>query len=389
MPTHLPLIAAAGFISIGMFRLTDPLLPAIAEEFSSSIGSVAMTVTAFTLGYGMFQLVYGPLGDRIGKLRVMAAALMVAALAAAACTWAGSVAALTALRFAGGMAAGAIVPLAIAHIGDTVAYGARQTAIGHFLAATVTGQIVGGSLAGMFAEYFGWRLAFLAFGIAGMAIAARIGMVAARLPRPATPGPGHVRITHLALLRRRDTRVVWGGVFLEGCFVMGAVPYAGAALRHQFGLDYFTIGLILGSFGVGGLLYSASVRWLVTNLGERGMVMVGGVLVTLSYALLATAAQWQVYILALALVGGGFFCMHSTLQTRGTELAPQARGTAMSGFALSLFMGQGVGVYVVSHLVDGPGYGVAFAVAGIGTALIAFGLWIMLAAHKPATDARH
>jgi predicted MFS family arabinose efflux permease len=385
MSTHFPLLCAAGFISIGMFRLTDPLLPAIAEEFSSSIGSVAMTVTAFTLGYGMFQLVYGPLGDRIGKLRVMAAALMVAALAAAACAWAGSVAALTALRFAGGMAAGAIVPLAIAHIGDTVSYGARQTTIGHFLAATVTGQIVGGSLAGMFAEFFGWRLAFLAFGIAGMAVAARIGLAAMRMPRPATPGAGHVKVTHLALLGRRDTRVVWGGVFLEGCFVMGAMPYAGAALRHQFGLDYLTIGLILGSFGVGGLLYSASVRWLVANLGERGMVVLGGVLVTLSYVLLATAAFWQTYILALALVGGGFFCMHSTLQTRGTELAPQARGTAMSGFALSLFLGQGAGVYGISHLVDGPGYGPAFAAAGAGSALVAAWLCIMLAARRPAT----
>ena len=85
MPTHLLLLGAAGFISIGMFRLTDPLLPAIADDFGSTVGNVAMTITAFTLGYGMLQLIYGPLGDRIGKLRVMAAGLLVTALSTAAC----------------------------------------------------------------------------------------------------------------------------------------------------------------------------------------------------------------------------------------------------------------------------------------------------------------
>ena len=71
---------AAGFISMATFRLTDPLLPAIADEFHVSIGRVAMTVTAFTLGYGLLQLVYGPLGDRIGKLRVMSGALPLTSL---------------------------------------------------------------------------------------------------------------------------------------------------------------------------------------------------------------------------------------------------------------------------------------------------------------------
>ena len=83
--------------------------------------------------------------------------------------------------------AGAIALLALAHIGDTVPYEARQATIGQFLAATMMGQIVGGSLAGMFAEFFGWRLAFIAFGIAGIAVAliaaALYGRVATRTLR--------------------------------------------------------------------------------------------------------------------------------------------------------------------------------------------------------------
>lgn len=382
MSTHFPLLCAAGFISVGMFRLTDPLLPAIAADFGASIGSVAMTVTAFTMGYGIFQLVYGPIGDRIGKLRVMAISLLLSAGATTACAWTGSVASLSALRFLSGMTAGAMVPLALAHIGDTVTYETRQTIIGHFLAATVSGQIVGGGLAGMFAEFFGWRLAFVAFGVAGIAVAVRIGVAASGILRPVAAGHEHAGITHLVLLRQTNTRVVWGAVFLEGCFALGAVPYAGASLKENFGLDYFSIGLVLGSFGVGGLIYSAAVRWLVANLGERGMVVLGGALVTSSYLLLAIASHWRLFVLALTLIGGGFFCMHSTLQIRGTELAPRARGTAMSGFSLCLFMGQGAGVFAMGYIVDGPGYAVAFATAGAGVALIAAWLFTALPARR-------
>jgi len=379
MSTHLVLIGAAGFISIGMFRLTDPLLPAIADEFGTTVGNVAMTITAFTVGYGLLQLTYGPLGDRVGKLRVMAAGLLLMALSTAACAWTDSVTSLAVLRFLSGVTAGAIAPLALAHIGDTVPYETRQATIGHFLAATMMGQIVGGSLAGMFAEFFGWRLAFIAFGIAGVAVAARLAVVAIRAPLPRASGARPAGITHLIMLRQLNTRLVWGVVLLEGCFVLGAVPFAGAALKHTFGLDYLTIGLVLAGFGIGGIVYSVCVRWLIATLGELGMIATGGALITASYAVIAFTPLWQVYVPALALIGCGFFCMHGTLQIRGTELAPQARGTAMSGFSFCLFVGQGLGVFLLSLVVDGPGYVTAFAISAAAVALIAAALYALVA----------
>ena len=222
MSTHLALIGAAGFISMAIFRLTDTLLPALAEEFHVSVGQVATAVTAFTLGYGLLQLAYGPLADRIGKLRVMSGALAVTALLTAACAWVDGVVSLIVLRFLSGMAAGAVVPLSIAHIGDTVVYGSRQATIGRYLAATSMGQIVGGSLAGLFTDYFGWRLAFIALGAAALAIAVRVGQTAAAPRDPAERvSADAVLITHRQLLGSRATRIVWGAVFVEGALVLG------------------------------------------------------------------------------------------------------------------------------------------------------------------------
>lgn len=295
MSTHLALIGAAGFISMAAFRVTDPLPPAIADEFHVSIGRVAMTVTAFTVGYGVLQLV--------GKVRVMSGALALTGLLTTACALTPDVLTLTALRFAGGMAAGAMVPLSIAHIGDTVLYGSRQATIARFLAATTMGQVIGGSLAGLFAEYFGWRLSFVVLGAAGLAIAIPMARLSARLPRPVHAQSAAARVTHWCLLEQRNTRIVWGAVFVEGLLVLGAIPYAGAYLKHVYSLDYLTIGLVLGCFGLGGASYSFVVRWLIAHLGERRMVIAGGATVCASYGLMTLASSWLLFAPALALIG--------------------------------------------------------------------------------------
>ena len=43
------------------------LLPQVAAGFSTTIGSAAIIVTAFTVGYGLFQLVFGPVGEATSR----------------------------------------------------------------------------------------------------------------------------------------------------------------------------------------------------------------------------------------------------------------------------------------------------------------------------------
>jgi predicted MFS family arabinose efflux permease len=94
------------------------------------------------------------------------------------------------------------------------------------------------------------------------------------------------------------------------------------------------------------------------------------------------AGSWPLFIPALFVIGLGFFTMHSTLQIRATELAPQARGTALSGFSFFLFLGQSVGVSIIGYIVDGPGYAYAFGAASIGVAVLAGWLYRALPTRK-------
>ena len=65
------------------------------------------------------------------------------------------------------------------------------------------------------------------------------------------------------------------------------------------------------------------------------------------------------------LIGGGFPICHSVLQTRGTEIAPEARGTAISFFVFALFMGGALGTAALGLVLDARGFGPAFTVAGV------------------------
>jgi MFS family permease len=68
------LLSLAAFASAASLRATDPLLPLIAAEYRVSASAASAAVTAFTLSYGLFQIVCGPLGDRFGRYATIAAA---------------------------------------------------------------------------------------------------------------------------------------------------------------------------------------------------------------------------------------------------------------------------------------------------------------------------
>ena len=94
--TALPLglLGAAAFLSSAGARVVDPLLHAIATDFGVGVPDLWIVIAAFTLPYGLSQLLLGPVGDRFGKLRVMLAALAGYALFTGACALASDLAGL-------------------------------------------------------------------------------------------------------------------------------------------------------------------------------------------------------------------------------------------------------------------------------------------------------
>ncbi|HEX2914035.1 MAG TPA: MFS transporter [Chloroflexia bacterium] len=383
------LLGAAAFVVTADVRVVNPLLHIIAQEFKTDVGSTGFIVTAYTIPYGLFQLVYGPLGDRLGKLRVMTVALALFAFGTAACAIAPSLAILDLLRFLTGVAAAAIIPMSLAYIGDNFPYQERQAAIGQFLAAVALGNILSTSLGGIAGDFLNWRFIFLLYGLASLVVLVFVARAARKqppVPAPAEPWRFSQTIKpYFSLIRQPGPRLLYIAVFLEGFFFFGGFSYLGAFLRDTYNLLYLVIGFMLSGFGVGSLIYSRSVKWLVKRFGENGLIMLGGGVTFASYLLIALLQLWPLFIPLNITMGLGYYMCHSTLQTKATELAPGMRGTAVSLFAFNLFLGQGIGAWLLGAIVDGPGYVPAFLISGIGMG--ALGVWIVSRTRKLAAAA--
>jgi len=355
-------------------RLAEPLLPKVAHDFGVSVSAAAVLITSFTLAYGLFQLVHGPLGDRIGKLRTVAMALVLAAFACAACATASSLESLALYRFLTGMTAGAVIPLSFAFVGDNVPYEDRQTVLGRFIAGTLLGQTFGPLMGGVFSDYIGWRATFLVPAASFLFIGAMLFPVAHRHRSGRSAGASSMNplARYASLLRLRRVRTVLLAAAVEGFLFFGIFGYLGAFLRHEFGLSYTTIGFILAGFGLGGVVYSMLVKVLLRRLGQRGLVGAGGVMLMVFFIVLALAPDWQLCALAMIALGLAYYMLHNTLQTRATEMAPEARGSAVSAFAFCLFLGQALGVSAVGIGVEYAGYRPMIGMIGVALAALAF-----------------
>jgi predicted MFS family arabinose efflux permease len=376
VPPIVLLLSLAGFAAVAVMRMVDPLLPVLAAEFSVTLGQAGLIIAAYSLSYGACVLVYGPLGDRYGKLRV----ILLCSGMSAFCIFMGGFArdlhTLILWRFLTGVTCAATVPLSLAFIGDAIDLEHRQRALARYMSGVIMGQIAGGGLGGIVADLAGWRALFWVYGVLTLAITGAVWLRARRLALPGEPNAG-LRGSfdqYRAILARRTGREVMGAVFIEGLFLFGGTAYLGALLHDRYALGLTPVGLLLMCVGLGSLLYTGAVGWLIRHLGQRRMIALGAALMMASFLALTRLTHWLPAGLLLALLGFAIYLMHNTLQTLATELAPAARGTAVSLMAFVLFAGQASGAWLLGQGIDRYGYVACLTVNALALGLL--GAWL-------------
>ena len=361
-----------------MVRVTDLLLPQIAADFGTTVGEASIVVAAYAVSHGSIQLIIGPVSDRIGKYRTVTIMCALATVLVALCGTAQSLTALAFARFASGAAAGWIIPTSMAFVGDVTPYERRQPILGRYLSGQIFGQLFGQAAGGVLGDLFGWRNVF--FVLAALFALATAGLLFELLTNPQTRNlrqtgihAGGFVADYIAVFSNAWARFIILCAFIEAAAAWGAFAYVGADLHLRFGLSFTAIGLIVGAFGIGGLVYAACVQQLVELFGQAGLAIFGGVLLAVAYTLLGIGTTWWLAPLAVAIIGLGYYALHNTLQTNATQMTPEARATGVAIFSSAIYLGQMLGVAAGALVFDRLGAAPLF----VSTAVIlpALALW--------------
>jgi MFS transporter, YNFM family, putative membrane transport protein len=368
--TPLALLFALTFLVTVDIRILAPVLPSISASLDSTPGAVGLAMTSYTFAYGTGQLVYGPLSDRWSRIAVVRAA----GLAFSVCTVLSALALTTpqfiATRLLAGAFAGAVLPLTLVFIGDTVPYDRRQVAIGRFSAITSAALAFSASIGGTVAYLLSWRVMVVGYGLLALIPVGLMWRLDASGTGAASEGVGRFS----DFLRDRRAQFVYVAVFLEGFLLWGAVTYLGSFGTTRHGLDQFAVGLLIALFGCGIMLGGLLMGRIRRRLSENSLAVLGGMLMGVAFLILVPRWPWIAFATSMPLLGLGCVGLHTTLQLRGTEIGGAvARGKAFSLFAFNLFLGISAGTAVLGRLVDAGHYEAVFSIAGVGLMSIGLG----------------
>jgi MFS family permease len=251
------LLAVAGFASQAQVRVMDSLLPQVAADLHTTVGVAAMVVTAYAVTHGSIQLIIGPISDRFGKYRTVALTCAIGAVLVAICGTVSTLPQLALARLATGAAAGWVIPISMAYVGDVTPHDRLQQILGRYISGQILGQLFGQAAGGVLGDLLGWRNVF--FVLAGLFAMAAAGLVFELAVNPQTRKAGSrggrgLFGGYAAVLTNPFARIVLIAGFFEGALAWGAFAYIGAYLHLRFGLSFSLVGVVVACFGIGGLI---------------------------------------------------------------------------------------------------------------------------------------
>ncbi len=305
--------------------------------------------TAFALLYACGGIPIARLAERVNRVNIITAALIVWSSLSALCGAAASFPQLLLMRAGVGFAEAGCSPPAHSLISDYFEPSRRTSALSVYTCGISLGYVLAALAGGYVAQHWGWRAACALVGLPGVGIAVLIKLLVREPPRgysesaavardrtAVPPFSLRVEVQELrsvarALLTDRPVLHMVLGITIGGFAAYGFYAFLPPYLSRGFGLDYTTIGVIAGlSAGVavgigivaGGFVADAlatgNARWyaLVPALGAAAAVPL--------YVLALLQSRWPAATCLLSMAG--FFQYASLGPTFGVVQNVVGRG---------------------------------------------------------------
>jgi len=357
----LPLYAG-GFLGPFGGGMLVALIPPVANDLDTTVGLVAIAITAYMVPFAVLQLVSGTIGERLGAGRVVRAGYIGYGAAALGCALAPSIELFIGGRAIMGAANAFLTPLLLAALSETVPPAVLGRSVGTFAAVQVAGLSLAPALGGALGE-LSWRLAF---GLVA-AVSAALALV------PLTLSRTRDRERRPPSLRALANR--WLGLLASAgcCGYLGFTTIGFVVVLvavEEFGLGPAASGLVVAAYGIGAFLFARAGGIVADRAGRPLTAIAGGLACAAGVLGLAFAPNvWSLTLLYFAIGCGSSFAW-AGLNTIAVESFPENRAGAVSIYGAFKFAGVAVAPVLYVPLLDhgsslpflvAAGFAVAFA----------------------------
>ena len=365
-----------------------PALPLLQASLGANSTQGAMTISLFFAGFGLAQLVLGPLSDRIGRRPVLLAGLSLYTAAGAGCALSPAILPLLICRFVQGVGAAGGTVLAFAIIRDVYDGAAARTRLSTISMVFSLAPVIAPTLGGLLLLVGRWRANYAVLTGAGLllTLCAATALAETRQPRPLSHG-----IYRPVLRQPRTIGYAFVAAFNGGsvlAFVTGS-PLVLLDSLHltslQFGFVFasISIGIVIGAFVNARLArYGVGAIWpLAFGLGATPLA---------AFTLCALAALGRLHVavmipLLLTVTFSRGMINPNAVHAALEPVAESAGAASAVIGSLQMLMGSLAGL-AVGALYPALGAG-AMGVTMAGFSLLSLGAWLLIErTRKMATD---
>jgi len=290
----LMVLGLMAFLANGDNYAAAPLIINISKDLNLTISVAAMSVTAYMLSFGVFTLLFGPLADRYGKVKVINTAAMGTAIFSMLGATAFNLPSLIFFRTMNGAFAAGIFPVTMALVGESFDNENRQKALGKVMGLMFLGGATATAIGGALAYFGSWRVVYLVYGVGELILAIVMFKILER-DKPVVDKLNFIKAYKVPLTNYRFMRLVLV-VFFVGFSVFGSFTYSGKLLQEVTGFNILIVGLILSLFGVGTVI-GGRIAPKLRKILKHGFLVSAGVIGFISLFALSPIKTYGYYLL--------------------------------------------------------------------------------------------
>jgi len=371
------LLGMVGPFAIDMYL---PALPLVTADLGATPQAVQFTLSAFFAAFGLSQLVYGPLSDRMGRKPPIYIGVGVFLLGSLACAVAPTVGALVAARFVQGLGAATVMVVPRAIIRDLHTGPAATRLMATVMLVISISPMLAPLAGSAVLTLAGWRWIF---GV--LALLAVLSLALTAFVLPETLPPERRTGTSPAALWRGSKRLLGDGEFmgltLVGGFAMASffifIASASFVYTEAFGLSPtgFSGAFALNAIGFFGASQTAAVLGERFGMARLVLVAVAGFTALATVLLVVALAGHASLVVIVAMLFLANTCLGVVMPTTAVmalDPHPDIAGLASSlGGTLQMLVG-GAMIALAGPFFDGTATPMVAAIAAAG--------WLALAA---------